>query len=390
MTPQPSIQDSYVLISGLPASMHNHVIHLLMCLRLQSGPNGVADVGNDDLARQMHVDPSSVKRAVGLAQQDALITCAYKYRIGGQTIPSPEPPNSLQAPHGRFSGRVISINWNVLKRFQDIRGVTVSPQTEETNPFVEGSIEPAIGGSTGASGREGTGTKEKIHNDSTATPTPSHISDVASRSALQAMQGLFLSAQAARRTSVHRRMDMVYGRRSASALAKFVEQFPAQGIWLPWMRVANLFSFWIEHHPLKNLKDPIRAFIAQHDLWLDDLTKWESTSTGEFRAIHTKSDDLAAGVPVNDAEVTELIGFTYEKSAITITTLDAQRVLQFYSLDDLKGAVGELVYVTDASRLPKAIRDFYSGGAAAAVIYARQHRKPKVTEDAAISGGVVQ
>jgi hypothetical protein len=60
-------------------------------------------------------------------------------------------------------------------------------------------------------------------------------------------------------------------------------------MWAAWERVANLFSFWVEHHALKKLEFPTSVFIDEAEIFRAALEEWEAanpeTRWREFPAV---------------------------------------------------------------------------------------------------------
>jgi len=157
---------------------------------------------------------------------------------------------------------------------------------------------------------------------------------------------------------------------------------PGKGFWVPYMRIVNLFSFWIEHHPLKKLKFPLSAFKENHQEWIQALNEWEETATQEFRVIAAKPETSSKVLPVSvassvaskpvkpadDPRVSELIRYTYAETGVAPDNKKVAILIATHGYEYVQGALRDNLKDLEESEHSRFIRTFFSESGGLAII----------------------
>ena len=161
-----------------------------------------------------------------------------------------------------------------------------------------------------------------------------------------------------RRSGIKAPKNVVHGGPVDRKMRNFIAIQESVGIWAPWERVANWFSFWAEFHALKNLKSPFGVFLREAAEFRTQLDDWElanpETRWREFPPEPSKPnlDDLSVRA-VSDTvfALTKVPATKPLKAAIWA-------VLQHHATDQVISAV-EFRYRSDEP-VPHASRDVKS------------------------------
>ena len=273
MTPLPSISESATLFAGLPKTVKPPVINLLLWLRLSADADGFSRIGHDALARAMHVSPRNLSRIFTAGQE--YIHVVHRYKIGDRVTHTNVYPNQPHHPGGKYLGMWSELNWRAIKEISDGSIAILSMLTES-------ETEEQLGVTRWLSGGEGIGKGENLGTDISCAAAPNDVTPTRAALSADDANALFNRLDEIVH-EVQRRKgkdieNIVHGEPDNWKLRKFVAIQESVGIWAPWERVANWFSFWVQYHATKNLKFAYRAFISQGPQFKAKLEEWESAN----------------------------------------------------------------------------------------------------------------
>lgn len=185
-----------------------------------------------------------------------------------------------------------------------------------------------------------------------------------------------LSRTAQRNIGVKRSLDLVPSERSERRLRQFINAMPARLRWTPWERTVNLFSFWVENHPRKNLKFEIAAFISDHEMWMPSLTLWENETMDQMRSLNAVEsiEEPKAPQEPEDPRIGELASFTYELTGVLPALVHMTKLLAVYDISEIKDAVKEYSDLLGEKELKAGMKSFFADGGAVAVIHSRRKK----------------
>lgn len=328
------------LITGLPADVPATLITLLLWLHGGEEPTVDSPTPSiDALAAKLHDSPSSVQRAVNFGVENDLLIAEYIFFQGKTKVRVSRYTKLKDDIKGQIVGRLLFPNWTKIQQLQDSSIVILTTPKSGRRSQAEYTAGVSTRG-LGEEGKEGSINPSQFGGDF----APAAICTLAWRE----LEKRFREAQELRGIPPTRRVSLVHGKRDTYTLRQMIATIPEKGRWLPYMRTVNLFSFWIEGHPLKNLKTAMGAFLGNHQEWLLHLHEWEATATEEFRVLkvdpettdETANDDL---VPT-DRSFTEknyiswLSETSYQKFAGFVPIVKAVRVpLGIYGYDPIQG-----------------------------------------------------
>jgi hypothetical protein len=330
------------LIAGLPTDVPETLCHLLLWLDVTDEPT-VDDPTPSllALAKILHDSERTVRRAIDFGVASGILDISDVFNQAGKIIRVPRHTKQETESEGKRIGRLITPNWIKITGLQNISMVTLD--TLNGNQC----------GHSGQTGRVPSRRQERIGEEGvlgTLTVTP--VSDAIAVLAWQQLTKRYREAQQERGIPEHRQTDLVHGRKDTWTLKDMIQRMEPNGIWAPYMRVVNLFSFWIEHHPLKNLKTAMGSFRGNSPEWIQALNEWEETATQEFRVLtatpETPSKVLPVPVasvdskpikPADDPRVCELIQHAYDETGVAPDIKKAAILIATYGIEYVQGAM---------------------------------------------------
>jgi hypothetical protein len=270
------------LIAGLPPDVPETLCHLLRVLDVIEEPTVESpSPSTPALAKILHASEMSVRRAVEVGTASGVLEIADVFNQAGKVFRVLRHPNSPTESDGKLIGRLIIPNWIKITELQNTSVFTVN--TLNGNQRVQGEQAARVSNWC----LEGKGKEMGFEHP----PILPHASDAVLILTWRQLHKRYREAQQTRGIPEHKQTTIVHGQRDKFNLKEMIQRTPPKGIWTPYMRVVNLFSFWIERHPLKNLKFPISAFKENFADWTQALYDWEATATEEFRVILSAPDE---------------------------------------------------------------------------------------------------
>jgi hypothetical protein len=256
-----------------------------------------------DLARYLHAPEMKVRRALEIGYDAGIVDMVDLFNVGGKIIRLSRQANPSGESSGRRVGRIITPNWERITQLYGTRLLPVNRQTDALD----------CSGGTGnrlSTRRTGEDRKEMVAPDPVSqvgiitsdspvapaqNPVPAHASpadtstvpiceqskpadDIPHRLCAHIwdeLNRLFHEAQEKQGVPEKKRRDLTYGRKDIATMKALIRKMEPRVIWTPYMRFLNLFSFWIERHPLKKMNTAMGVFKTQHEQWLRKLAEWE-------------------------------------------------------------------------------------------------------------------
>jgi hypothetical protein len=356
------------LIAGLPTDVPATLCHLIMWLDANDAPTVDDPTPSlSDLAKILHDSKMSVRRAIENGTASGVLYVENVFNQAGEKIRVSGHPKRPTESEGKLIGRLISPNWTRITELQNSSVFTLNTLKPDQGVHPE---------HIGRVSEEGVGKERRGEGD---TP-PLSLSDVVLVLAWRQLSLRWREAQQKRGISPHRQYDLVHGKQDTRTLKILIQQMEPKGFWTPYMRVVNLFSFWAEHHPTKNLTSAMAVFKSQRQEWIDKLNEWEATSLVEFRVIESKPEPdenqpQLRGQENLDALVVELTRGVYNFTRCFPPKKQARELLTKYSIGEIIGALMEYEENIAEKEVPAKTKAFFSTSGAEALINARKKRK---------------
>ncbi len=363
------------LIAGLPTDVPGALCHLLLHLDVTEEPTIESPSPSiAELATILHESEMTVRRIIAFGADSGILDVDYVFNQAGKKIGMSRHTKREIDFKGQIIGQVLKPNWIKITELQKSDVIILNTPNAGSSVHIEHTA--------GVSGR-GIGKERENGGDSPLSAlAASNICVLAQREITKRWH----EAQEKHGIPEHRQYDPVHGKQDRYTLLQLIRQMEPKGFWTSYMRVVNLFSFWVEHHPTKNLKSVMAVFKAQHKEWIVKLREWEETATEEFRVIvptREPEEPIKARAektdPTSDPRVVEMIREVYAATGLAPDAKKVAKIIAAHDFDYLSGALNETMYddnnegKTGPAQI-KATKTFFTEGGALALISAYQSK----------------
>jgi hypothetical protein len=325
----------------------------------------------------MKVSSKTAQRAHIKAVSSRVVLCESVFRCGDKTITVLDNLSTLidrdpaREQLGRFMGYRNKINEPVLR---EICGLGVDRLSTLTRERWGGQVGANLGGqSVHTEGKE-----RKGLNASTGESNPEPLAPRGDFvSLIIRITYLFRAIQVRRGESP---LDPVRGFKAnrilKKALASMQTILPPMGVWLTWERMANLFSFWVEHHPTKKLHFASSVFASpdEYEIYLPELYEWEAANPNvQFRDLlpnSTPADDVDDDRE-NDPRLQDLSATVFDITGVSgyfPSVKDFEKLLAFADIQEIEHALWSIGKTGALGTRKTKVRDFFEHNGAVSVI----------------------
>lgn len=370
------------LLENRPTGFPLSVVALLRAIQKTIAPDSeFSTASHDSLAMLMKVSTKTAQRAHTKAVDmrvvlcESVFMCGNEIRVVSDNLSTLIDRDPARERFGRFLGYRNKINEPLLR---EICGLGVDKLSTLTRERWGGQVGANLGGQTvhtEGEERKGLNASTGDSNADPSEPLAPHQGDFVGL--VTRMNYLFREIQA-RRGELP--LDPVRGWKAngilRNALVKMKTILPPISIWQTWERMANLFSIWAEHHPMKKLYFVSSVFAKpdEYEIYLRELYEWEAANpTVQWRdlAPDSKSAEEVDDDRKNDPRVQEMSVAIFDTTGVSGYFPSVKNLENISAFADPREIKIGLMMIGDTGALgtrKTKVRDFFEHAGAVSVI----------------------